>query len=280
MARTASFRSLVPLLTLLLAATFGTPARGASISSVSGSAGVAVTGTGGGPELVDYYTAAAFGEDCGAGCSAFTGSLQAGAGLEADSGENLRIDMEWTWTMDIVVDAVATEAWVLDVNMDLAGYLTTFNQGGGRARARLTSLTGTLDSGGTGTTGSMNLAGFDVVNTSATANRALTRMGSFSVVGGFGPQTVSMTFTLDGRLRSQCNGGGCGGQGDEVAIRLGIPASGTPPGFVAGLYPGPDGDAAGVHGVFLGVTLVPEPGTLWLAASALAALVFARRFRG
>jgi hypothetical protein len=266
-------------LTLLLVGMPGSPAQAASISSVSGTAGVTLTGVGGAPEPSDYYMAAAFGENCGAGCTDFTGSLQAGAGVEADSGENLRIDMQWTWTVDILVDATATEAWELNVDMELAGYFTTINQGGGSARARLTAVSGTLDAGGTGTTGSMDLAGTDTINTSVDTNQALTRMSSFSVVGGFGPQTVSMTFTMDGRLRSQCTGGGCGGQGDEAAIRLGIPASGTPPAFVAGLYPGPDGDPANVHGVFLGVTLVPEPGALWLAASALAGFAFARRFR-
>lgn len=276
MTLTSSLRALAPILTLLLVGTLGSPAQSASISSVSGTASVSVTAIGGGPEASDYYTAAAFGEDCGAGCSDFTASLLGGAGLEADSGENLRIDMEWTWTVDIVVDATATEAWELSVDMGLLGYFTTFDQGGGRARARLNDLTGTLDAGGTGTTGSMDMAGFDSINTRATANQALTRMGSFTVVGGFGPQTVSMTFTLAGRLRSQCTGGGCTGQGDEAAIRLGIPASGTPPAFVAGSYPGPDGDAASAHGGFLNVSLVPEPGALWLAASALAGLALAR----
>jgi hypothetical protein len=90
-----------------------------------------------------------------------------------------------------------------------------------------------------------------------------------------------MTFTLDGRLRSQCGGPGCGQQGDEAAIRLGLPASGTPPGFSAGNYPGIDGDPASAHGHFLSFTLValPEPSSLALLLAALPALIALRGCR-
>lgn len=270
---------------LLFAAAFllsGAPAFGVSISSVSGTASGVVTQANGGP-VNDHYVSAAFSEDCGAGCTDFLGSLQAGAGLEADNGENLRIDVEWTYTVDIVVDATATEAWELSVDLDLLGYLTLVDQGGGVARARFFDVVGTLNSGGTGFTGSMDLNGSLDVNTGSGANQILSRMGSFTVVGGFGPDTVSMTFTMDGQLRSRCTGGGCSGQGDEAAIRLGLPSAGTPPGFTAGNYPGIDGDPGSAHGLFLDVSviplLVPEPGAAWLLGSALLAGGWLRRRR-
>lgn len=265
----------------LLVAVGATRGNAASITSVTGTASAAVTAVGGSPDPSEYYTSAAFSETCGAGCSAFDAALQAGAGLVADPGQNLRIDTQWTWTVDVVVDATATQAWELTADTKLLGYLTAVDQGGGSTRARLTNATGTLDAGGTGTTGSMGLAGTDSMSASGNANQMISRMGTFSVIGGFGPQTVSMTFTLDGRLRSQCTGGSCGTQGDEVAIRLGVPGAGTPAGFSAGNYPGPDGDPTAAHGMFISMALVllPEPGSLWLAASALAALALTRRCR-
>jgi hypothetical protein len=256
------------------------PAGAAVITSVTGSASTSVT-TQGGPGLDDYYADAGFLEDCGASCSVFTGSLAASAGIEADPGGNIRIDVQWSYTIDIVVDAGATEAWELAVDTALAGYLTTANQGSGRASGRLTDLTGTLDTAGLGLTGSMGLLGNDALNTSASANQAVARLGSFSITGGFGPQTISMTFTLDGRLRSQCGGQPCAQQGDEAAIRLGLPAAGTPPGFSAGNYPGIDGDPASAHGSFLSFALaaVPEPSSLTLLLAVLPALIALRGCR-
>jgi hypothetical protein len=256
------------------------PADAALITSVTGNPTVSVTPQGG-PEPADYYAEAAFFDDCGASCSAFTGRLGANAGIEADPGENLRIGVEWSYTIDIVVDAGATEAWELTVDATLAGYLTAVNQGSGRAAMRLTGLTGTLDTAGLGLSGSMDLAGTDFVNTTSGANQAVSRAGTFSVTGGFGPQTVSMTFTLDGRLRSQCTGGGCSFQGDEAAIRLGLPATSTPPGFAADDYPGPDGMLDTAHGHFLSFALatVPEPGSLALLLGALPALIALRGCR-
>jgi hypothetical protein len=276
-----SRRWLAPLAALATAVLLlGAPAYAATITSVTGSASTSVT-TQGGPEPADYYAEASFFEDCGVGCSAFTGRLGANAGIEADPGENIRIDVVWSYTIDITVDAGATEAWELTVDTELAGFLTTVNHGSGRTRQRHTDLTGTLDTAGLGLTGSMDLPGTDTLNTSASVNQPLSRTGSFSVTGGFGPQTVSMTFSLDGRLRSQCTGGGCATQGDEAAIRLGLPPTGAPPGFTAGNYPGIDGDPAAAHGHFLSFALVavPEPSSLGLLLGALPALMALRGCR-
>lgn len=262
---------------LLLAAA---PAGAAVITSVTGNASTSVA-THGEPGADDYYADAAFFDDCGASCSAFTGRLGANAGIEADPGENIRIDVAWSFTIDVMVDAGATEAWELAVDTVLAGYLTIVDQGAGRASGRVTDLTGTLNTPGLGVTGSMDLLGWDEVNSTVSVNQAISRVGTFSVTGGFGPQTVSMTFTLDGRLRSQCGGPGCGQQGDEAAIRLGLPASGTPPGFSAGNYPGIDGDPASAHGHFLNFTLIaiPEPSSLMLLLAALPVLIALRGCR-
>jgi hypothetical protein len=140
---------------LLLAAA---PAGAAVITSVTGNASTSVT-TQGGPGADDYYAGAGFFDDCGAGCSAFTGLLGANAGIAADPGENIRIDVEWSFTIDIVVDAGATEAWELAGDTALAGYLTTIDQGSGRSRGRVSDLAGTLDTAGLTLTGSMNLLG-------------------------------------------------------------------------------------------------------------------------
>ena len=258
----------------------GAPAYAATITSVTGSASTSVT-TQGGPEPADYYAEASFFEDCGVGCSAFTGRLGANAGIEADPGENIRIAVTWSYTIDITVDAGATEAWELAADTALAGYLTIVNQGPGRARERMRDLTGTLDTAGLGLTGSMDLLGLDILNAPGGGNQAISRAGTFNVTGGFGPQTVVMTFTMDGRLRSQCGGPGCNQQGDEAAIRLGLPASGTPPGFSAGNYPGIDGDPAAAHGHLLSFALVavPEPSSLALLLGALPAVIALRGCR-
>ena len=262
---------------LLLAAA---PAGAAVITGISDTTSATVTPQGG-PEPADYYANAAFSDDCGASCSAFTGQLGASAGIEADPGDNIRIDVVWSYTIDITIDAGATEAWELTVDTALAGYLTTVSQGPGRARERLTDVTGTLNTAGLGLTGSMDLLGTDALNTSASVNQPISRLGSFSVTGGFGPQTISMTFTFDGRLRSQCGGQACSEQGDEAAIRLGLPATGAPPGFSAGNYPGIDGDPAAAHGLVLGFVMVavPEPSSLALLLGALPALIALRGCR-
>jgi len=271
--RLARFGTLIGV--LLFAAV---PADAALITSVTGNPTVSVTPQGG-PEPADYYAEAAFFDDCGASCSAFTGRLGANAGIVADPGDNIRIDVVWSYTIDITVDAGATEAWELTVDTELAGFLTTVDHGSGQTRQRHTDLTGTLDTAGLGLTGSMDLPGTDTLNTSASVNQPLSRTGSFSVTGGFGPQTVSMTFSLDGRLRSQCTGGGCATQGDEAAIRLGLPPTGAPPGFTAGNYASLADAAADGH--FLSFTLfaVPEPSSLALLLGALPALIALRGCR-
>jgi hypothetical protein len=276
-------RGIVPLIACVAFLAGTHPAGAAIITSVTGNPTVSVTPQGG-PEPADYYAEAAFFDDCGASCSAFTGRLGANAGVEADAGENLRIRVEWSYTIDIFVDAAPMEAWELAVDATLAGYLTAVNQGSGRAGMRVTDLTGTLDTTSTpnlSLAGSMDLLGTDFVNTASGANQAVSRAGTFSVTGGFGPQTVSMTFTLDGRLRSQCSGGGCTFKGDEAAIRLGLPPTSTPPNFTAGDYPGPDGLPDTAHGHFLSFALVavPEPSSLALLLGALPALIALRGCR-
>jgi len=254
------------------------PSGAAVITAISDSTSATVSPQGG-PEPADYYADAVFFDDCGVSCSAFTGRLGANAGIEADAGENIRIDVEWSYTVDITIDAGATEAWELTVDTELAGFLTTVNHGSGRTRQRHTDLTGTLDTAGLGLTGSMDLPGTDTLNTSASVNQPVSRTGSFSVTGGFGPQTVSMTFSLDGRLRSQCNGGGCSTQGDEAAIRLGLPATAAPPGFTAGDYSPPGAAALDGHFLSFALVAVPEPSSLALLLGALPVLMALRGCR-
>jgi hypothetical protein len=285
LSRNVVSRSISSLTAFAAALCVATIAGAAVITDVTGSSVAAVTATSGDPGAADYYalpdSASGIIHDCPVGgCTAFDAALQGGAGIEADGNENLRISLEWTFTIDIVVSASATEVWELVVDSQLLGYLTAIDQGPGRARGRVNDLTGTVDTADLGVTGSMDLLGTDQMNAPGGANQLIDRVGTFTVTGGFGPTTVSMTFTLDGRLRSQCGGQGCNQQGDEAAIRLGVPGSGTPPGFTAGNYPGPDGATAGEHGLLLAVglvTLVPEPGSAILVGSGLLLLLGSRR---
>jgi MYXO-CTERM domain-containing protein len=276
----------------LLACGFAPGAHAAIITGVSATSSV-TTSTTGSPEAWDWYALDSFSEDCAGSCSTFTSQYALGAGIEADGGfgpfpgEDVTLQVNWTYTIDITVsEQTPGEQWQLAVDSSLLGYLTHLDTAGGSAATGLQDLSGVLGTAGLSADASMDLAGPDTASSSTfDVNQLVSRAGTFNVTGGFGSQTVSMTFSLDGSLQSSCGGAACSQAGDEAALRLGIATPAFPDilFYSAGDYAGPDGDPTAAHGHFVSVALLPvpapEPESLALAASALGALALARRRR-
>ena len=86
---------------------------------------------------------------------------------------------------------------------------------------------------------------------------------------------MTLSFTFTATAETIVSGSGNGAQGDEAAIRMGIPA--TLSSFTAGNYPGQGNRTAANDGHFVDLDLfdlgpVPEPDTALLLVSGLALL--------
>jgi hypothetical protein len=242
--------------------------------------------TAGGAEADDWDVSRSLSEDCGVSCSVFTARFAAGAGVDADDYlESLTLNVTWSWQVDVDVDAQASEAWSLTVDSSMLGALTLVSDGAGSASAALNGVLGTYTGPGTAS-GTLDLAGFGSLSGAAGGDSGFNagdRLATFTITNGFGPASLSFTFTMTGQLTSTCGTFlPClfGARGDEAALRLGdTPIVGA---FTAGTYPGPGPRTQANDGHFVAFTLeeeAPEPPGLALLLGALAAVEVRRWLR-
>lgn len=274
----------LPAAALLVAITVAGPAALAASLTAVGLTDLSSETTSGGAEADDWDVSRTLSEDCGGACTSFTARFAAGAGLDADDYfESLGLAVTWSWRVDVDVDALPAEAWSLTVDSSLLGALTLVSDGSGSASATLNGVLGTYTGPGTAS-GTLDLAGFGSLAGAAGGDSGFDagdRLTTFTITNGFGPASLTLTFTMTGQLTSTCGTFlPClfGARGDEAALRLGdVPVIGS---FTAGAYPGPGSrtQANDGHRVAFFLEEVAEPPGVAFALVGLAGLAaFGRR---
>ncbi len=209
----------------------------------------------------------------------FTTRLAAQSAADKDTGSGgfaeAIVDVDYTLTFD--VDAGASEFWRLLVDTSRLGALTSIddslNEGNDFALASAGAVAGTVG----GDTLDSGTLGLDAVNLAASTVNSNVEIdqSSLAELSGTGPASLSLGFTFELLTQSFDTSITGGAPANEGAARLGLAASLA--GFPAGDYPGVGGRTASADGHFVGVQLVPEPGTGLLLALGMLGLAGRRR---
>jgi len=204
----------------------------------------------------------------------FTTRYQAGVYADAGGGiiganRIVTLNAAYTFSFD-VTDALGS-AWRLDITTSRLGARTAVGDGGGQSAFSLTAVTGVRGGVGSLSSGSLGLAAITRTQQNNDADIAINQNGTASI-SGTGNGTVTLNFTFGATAESLVNGA----QGDEAAIRLGIPES-LPTDYTAGAYPGPGNRTAANDGHFVDLDLIdlgpiPEPDTALLLGMGLGIL--------
>ncbi|HXK23927.1 MAG TPA: PEP-CTERM sorting domain-containing protein [Myxococcota bacterium] len=213
------------------------------------------------------------------------------AGVYADAGGNGAVTdtatLNASYTITFNVTNAAGEVWRLDLVTSRIGSRTAVDDGQGSSAFSLSAVTGFLGGSGTLSSGSLGLAAIansqqsTALDSPFGAGAPFNQSGTASISGS-GNGTVTLRFTFSATSQTIVQGNGNNAQGDEAAIRMGIPA--TLSQFTAGNYPGPGNRTAANDGHFVDLDLfdlgpVPEPDTALMLTFGLAVLAIQGRSR-
>ena len=207
------------------------------------------------------------------------------AGVYTDAGGNGAVNNTTTlnasYTLTFNVTNAAGELWRLDLVTSRIGARTAVDDGQGQSAFSLGAVTGFLGGSGTLSSGSLGLAAIANSQQSTAVDLAFNQSGAASISGS-GNGTVTLRFTFSATSQTIVQGNGANAQGDEAAIRMGIPA--TLSQFTAGNYPGPGNRTAANDGHFVDLDLldlgpVPEPDTALMLTFGLGVLAIQGRAR-
>jgi hypothetical protein len=196
------------------------------------------------------------------------------AGVYTDAGGTgatsnvIMLNASYTISFDII-DAIGS-AWQLDIDTSRIGARTSVTDGGGQSAFALSAASGLLGGAGTLSSGSLGLAAIARSQQGNSVNLTFNQAGN-ALIDGTGNGSVTLTFTFSATAETLVNGS----QGDEAAIRMGIPENLTS--FTAGAYPGAGNRTAANDGHFVDLTLldlgpIPEPDTALLLGLGLVLL--------
>ena len=207
------------------------------------------------------------------------------AGVYVDAGgrgaTSTTTTLNASYTITFNVTNAAGELWRLDLVTSRIGARTGVDDGQGESAFSLSAVTGFLGGSGTLSAGSLGLAAIANSQQATDVNLAFNQSGTASISGsGNGSVTLRFTFTATSQTIVQGNGNNA--QGDEAAIRMGIPS--TLSQFSAGNYPGQGNRTAANDGHFVDLDLfdlgpVPEPDTALMLTLGLAVLAIQGRSR-
>ncbi|MCH2184899.1 tyrosinase family protein, partial [Myxococcota bacterium] len=160
-------------------------------------------------------------------------------------GSDQTLDAEAEYTVDFTVSgADPGDTWAVHIVSERRGALTLNGDGGCRASAEVSAVTGTLVAvGGSGSvmtdSGSLDIDPAGPIADNGDANMAFAQKTAATFVQeGMGTVDFRLTFSWNSTVTTDaCAGVG----GDEAAVRMGI--EGTLPGFSAGDYPGREKDS-------------------------------------
>ena len=265
----------------LLALGFAASAGAVSISNLSVALDAANT-----PNLRDDVGAVAEEISSSVGVTASTATsftTRYQAGVYTDAGGNgattNTTTLNASYTITFNVANATNEAWQLTINTSRVGARTGVDDGQGSSAFSLGAVTGFLGGAGTLSSGSLGLAAIPSSQQSTAVDIAFNQSGS-AVVTGSGNGAVSLRFTFNAIAQTIVAGNGNNAQGDEAAVRMGIPS--TISQFTAGNYPGQGNRTAANDGHFVVLGLfdlgpIPEPDTGLLLGAGLVALGIRRR---
>ncbi len=196
------------------------------------------------------------------------------AGVYTDAGgagatsNVLTLNAAYTISFDII-DAIGS-AWQLDIDTSRIGARTSVTDGGGQSAFALGAASGLLGGAGTLSSGSLGLAAIARSQQGTSVNLPFNQTGNASI-DGTGNGSVTLSFSFSATAETLVSGT----QGDEAAIRMGIPESLAS--FTAGVYPGAGNRTAANDGHFVDLTLfdlgpIPEPDTALMLGIGLAML--------
>lgn len=185
-----------------------------------------------------------------------------------------------SYRIEFTVAAAANEGWRLDVTTHRAGALTCLDDGQGQCAVSLGPVTGIVFGIGSLSSGTLGLPGISSGITSISRDIPFDQSEVASIIGE-GTGSVILDFGFSATAQTLVLGSGSSAQGDEAAIRMGIPGRLTS--FTAGNYPGIGNRTAFDDGHIVSVSLVdrgpiPEPDTALLLGLGLAWI--GRRQRG
>lgn len=216
----------------------------------------------------------------GSTATSFTTRYQGGVYTDATgSGSvNTTIILNAAYTISFDVTDAVGSAWRLDLATSRVGARTAVGDGGGQSAFSLGAVTGLFGGAGSLSSGSLDLAAIASSNPNGDANLTFNQNGTASITGT-GNGTVTLSFTFTATAETLVNGN----NGDEAAVRLGIPTS-LPADYTAGAYPGVGGRNAANDGHFVDLDLIdlgpiPEPDTALLLGMGLGILAVQGRRR-
>jgi hypothetical protein len=176
---------------------------------------------------------------------------------------------------------ITADPWVvydLAINTSRLGAITRVDDGTGGGNGSIGAVSGTLNAVATP---GLGLSGVSLGQGTGAANTPFNQSTStITLPGLIGNQVITLAFQWTSTANSTCTGFLCSTTGnDEVAVRLGM--AGTGSGVTADDYPGVGSRNINGDGHFVSVnalvTAVPEPGTVLLLGSGLAALALRGR---